>query len=232
MVQVYEKAPDFTAPTAAGKGEIGEVTLSRLRGRWVVLFFYPLDFTSVCPTEILEFSKRAREFEALGAQVLGCSVDSVHSHKAWIEHGLGELAIPLVSDITKRIARDYGALLEDRGIATRATYLVDPEGVVQYACFHNTAVGRSVSETLRVLEALQTGEKCPVDWRPGAQHARDADPGHGSSRRGPGGSAGARRPPCSYLPASSDAAGTPSALAIFSMVSSGGERWPRSSMDT
>ena len=167
MVRVYEKAPDFTAPTAGGKGEFGEVTLSLLRGKWVVLFFYPLDFTSVCPTEILEFSKRAREFEAMGAKVLGCSVDSVHSHKAWIEHGLGEIAIPLVSDITKRIARDYGALLEDRGIATRATFVIDPEGVVQYACFHNTAVGRSVSETLRVVEALQTGEKCPVDWRPG-----------------------------------------------------------------
>jgi len=169
MVRVYETAPDFTAPTASGKGEIGEVTLSALRGRWVVLFFYPLDFTLVCPTEIQEFSKRSREFEALGTRVLGCSVDSVHAHKAWIEHGLGELAIPLVSDITKRIARDYGALLEDRGIATRATYLIDREGVVQYACFHNTAVGRSVSETLRVLEALQTGEKCPVDWRPGAR---------------------------------------------------------------
>jgi alkyl hydroperoxide reductase subunit AhpC len=135
----------------------------------VVLFFYPLDFTFVCPTEILEFSKRAGEFEALGAQVIGCSVDSEHSHKAWIEHGLGELAIPLASDLTRSIARSYGALLEDRGIATRATYVIDPQGVVQYACYHNTAVGRSVSETLRVLEALQTGEKCPVEWRAGAR---------------------------------------------------------------
>jgi alkyl hydroperoxide reductase subunit AhpC len=168
MVTVYEKAPDFTAPAATGKGEFVEVTLSSLRGRWVVLFFYPLDFTFVCPTEILEFSKRSREFEALHASVLGCSVDSPYAHKAWIENGLGELAIPLVSDITKRISRDYGALLEDQGIATRATFVIDPQGVVQYACFHNTAVGRSVSETLRVLEALQTGENCPVDWRPGA----------------------------------------------------------------
>ena len=168
MVQVYEKAPDFTAPAATGKGELVQVRLSELRGKWVVLFFYPLDFTFVCPTEILEFSKRAGEFEALGAKVVGCSVDSEYSHRAWIEHGLGELRIPLVSDITKRISRDYGALLEDKGIATRATYVIDPDGVVQYACFHNTAIGRSVSETLRVLEALQTGEKCPVEWRPGA----------------------------------------------------------------
>jgi peroxiredoxin 2/4 len=169
MVNVYDKAPDFTAPAATGKGELVEVRLSAHRGKWVVLFFYPLDFTFVCPTEILEFSKRAGEFEALGARVIGCSVDSQYSHKAWIEHGLGELRIPLVSDITKRIAREYGALLEDKGIATRATYVIDPEGVVQYAAYHNTAIGRSVSETLRVVEALQTGEKCPVDWRPGAK---------------------------------------------------------------
>jgi alkyl hydroperoxide reductase subunit AhpC len=169
MVQVLQKAPDFTTPAAWGKGEIRPVSLSSYRGRWVVLFFYPLDFTFVCPTEILEFSKRAGEFEALGAQVIGCSVDSEYSHKAWIEHGLGELAIPLASDLTKSIARSYGALLEDRGIATRATYVIDPQGVVQYACYHNTAVGRSVSETLRVLEALQTGEKCPVEWRAGAR---------------------------------------------------------------
>jgi alkyl hydroperoxide reductase subunit AhpC len=169
MVRVYEKAPDFTAESASGKGEIGQVSLAALRGKWVVLFFYPLDFTFVCPTEIQEFSRRAREFEALGAQVIGCSVDSVHAHRAWIEHGLGELAIPLVSDVTRRISRDYGALLEDKGFATRATFVIDPEGVVQYAAFHNTAIGRSVSETLRVLEALQTGEKCPVEWRPGAR---------------------------------------------------------------
>jgi peroxiredoxin (alkyl hydroperoxide reductase subunit C) len=167
-VQVGQPAPEF-ALTGVKDGEFVDVKLSDYRGKWVVLFFYPLDFTFVCPTEILEFSKRSREFEALGAKVLGCSVDSVHSHKAWIEHGLGELAIPLVSDITRRIARDYGALLEDRGFATRATYVIDPEGVVQYACFHNTAIGRSVSETLRVLEALQTGENCPVDWRHGAR---------------------------------------------------------------
>jgi alkyl hydroperoxide reductase subunit AhpC len=169
MVTVLEKAPDFTAPAATGRGEFVEVSLAGLRGKWVVLFFYPLDFTFVCPTEILEFSKRAREFEGLGAQVLGCSVDSHHSHKAWIENGLGELRIPLVADITKRIARDYGALLEDKGFATRATFIIDPDGIVQYACHHNPSVGRSVSETLRVLEALQTGENCPVDWRPGAK---------------------------------------------------------------
>ena len=169
MVTVLQKAPDFRAPAVSGKGDTREVGLSDFAGTWVVLFFYPLDFTAVCPTEILELSKRAREFEALGAVVLGCSVDSQHSHRAWIEKGLGEIHVPLVSDLTKSIARSYGALLEDKGFATRATYLIDPQGTVQYACYHSPAVGRSVSEILRVLEALQTGEKCPVDWRPGAK---------------------------------------------------------------
>ncbi|HVP68487.1 MAG TPA: peroxiredoxin [Anaeromyxobacteraceae bacterium] len=170
MVTVLQKAPDFRAPAVTGKGEVLEVALSDHAGKWVVLFFYPLDFTAVCPTEILEFSKRSREFEALGAVVLGCSVDSQHAHKAWIEKGgLGEVHLTLVADLTKSIARSYGALLEEKGFATRATYIVDPHGLVQYACYHNTAVGRSVSETLRVLEALQTGEKCPVEWRPGGK---------------------------------------------------------------
>ena len=169
MVTVLQKAPEFRAPAVFGKGEVREVALSGFAGKWVVLFFYPLDITAVCPTEILEFSKRAREFEGLGAAVLGCSVDSQHSHKAWIEKGLGELNLPLISDLTKSIARSYGALLEDKGFATRATYVIDPQGTVQYASYHTPAVGRSVSEVLRVLEALQTGEKCPVDWRPGAK---------------------------------------------------------------
>jgi peroxiredoxin (alkyl hydroperoxide reductase subunit C) len=167
MVTLLQPAPDFRAPAVWGKGEFRDLSLSEYRGKWVVLFFYPLDFTLVCPTEILEFSKRAGEFEAAGAQVVGCSVDSQHSHRAWIQKDLGELRIPLVADLTKKIAREYGALLEDKGFATRATFIVDPQGVVQYACYHNTAIGRSVSETLRVLEALQTGEKCPVEWRQG-----------------------------------------------------------------
>ncbi len=161
------RAPEFRTTAVVGKGDFVEVALSDYRGRWVVLFFYPLDFTPVCPTELVELSKRTGEFAALDAQVLGCSVDSPWSHRAWIRGGLGELAFPLLSDLTKQIAREWGALLEDRGIATRATYIVDPDGVVQYACQHSTRVGRSVSETLRVLEALRTQEQCPVEWRRG-----------------------------------------------------------------
>ncbi len=167
MVGILEKAPGFRAKAAVGKGELVDVSLEDYRGKWVVLFFYPLDFTTVCPTEIVELSRRHREFEALDAQVLGCSVDSQHSHRAWIQRDLREVSFPLLADLTKEIARSYGALLEGQGYATRATYIIDPEGVVQYAAYHNTRIGRSVSETLRVLEALRTGEKCPAEWTKG-----------------------------------------------------------------
>ncbi len=167
MVGILEKAPAFRAKAVVGKGEVVDVSLADYRGKWVVLFFYPLDFTTVCPTEIVEFSRRHREFEALDAQVLACSVDSQHSHRAWIQKDLKEVTFPLVADLTKEIARSFGALIEGQGFATRATYIIDPEGVVQYAAYHNTRVGRSVSETLRVLEALRTGEKCPAEWNKG-----------------------------------------------------------------
>jgi alkyl hydroperoxide reductase subunit AhpC len=167
MVRILEEAPDFRARAVSGRGEILEVSLADFKGKWLVLFFYPRDFTAVCPTEIVEFSKRTPEFEALGAKVAGCSVDAVESHRSWIEKGLGPVSIPLLADPTKEVARSYGALLEREGVATRATFIVDPSGVVQYACWHNTRVGRSVSETLRVLEALQTDERTPAEWRKG-----------------------------------------------------------------
>jgi len=167
MIQVLQKAPDFTAKAVVGKGDFTNVSLSDYRGKWVVLFFYPLDFTFVCPTEIQEFSKRHDEFKGLNAVVLGASVDSEHSHKAWINGGLGELKYPLLADFNKEISRKYGALLEGEGFSTRATFIIDPEGVLQYANFHNPNVGRSVTETLRVLQGCQTGERCPAEWKPG-----------------------------------------------------------------
>ncbi len=169
MIRVLQKAPEFTAETVVGNGDFKSVSLSDYTGRWVVLFFYPLDFTFVCPTEIQEFSKRHKEFETEGAQVLGASIDSKFSHKAWIGAGLGVLNFPLLADLTKELSRKYGALLEESGIATRATFLIDPEGILQYANYHNTNVGRSVTETLRVLQACKTGERCPADWKPGAK---------------------------------------------------------------
>jgi peroxiredoxin (alkyl hydroperoxide reductase subunit C) len=169
MIRVLQKAPEFTLPAVVGNGDFKDVSLADYRGKFVVLFFYPLDFTFVCPTEIQEFSKREAEFKGLNAQVLGCSVDSKFSHKAWIQNGLGQLTYPLLSDFNKDVARKYGALLEDQGVATRATFIIDPNGVLQYANYHNTDVGRSVSETLRVLQAIQTGERCPAEWKPGAK---------------------------------------------------------------
>lgn len=167
MIQVLQKAPDFQTKAVVGKGDFVDVSLSDYRGKWLVLFFYPLDFTFVCPTEIQEFSNRHDEFKALNAEVLGGSVDSEHSHKAWINDGLGELKYPLFADLKKELSRKYGALLEDAGHSTRATFIIDPEGIVQYASYNSPNVGRSVGEVLRILQAAQTGERCPAEWKPG-----------------------------------------------------------------
>lgn len=167
MPRLLEPAPDFTAAAVDGAGEPAEVRLSALRGRWVILFFYPRDFTTVCPTEIRELSKRMPELRALGAEALAISVDDASTHRRWIAEVLGPLALPLVADADRAIAAAYGALLPEAGVAARATFVIDPAGVVQYAAFHNLAVGRSISELLRVLEALGTGERSPADWRPG-----------------------------------------------------------------
>ena len=165
-VQVKSPAPPFELEGVVGK-EFKKVKLSDYKGKWVVLFFYPLDFTFVCPTEILEFSKRTPEFNKEGAQVLGASIDSKFSHLAWINHQLGELKFPLLADITKQVSREYGVLLEDQGIALRGTFIIDPDGIVRVSMIQDTGVGRSVDEVLRLLTALKTGELCPVGWKQG-----------------------------------------------------------------
>jgi len=169
--KVGEPAPDFTLEavvgTAPGK-EFEQIALKEYRGKWVVLFFYPMDFTFVCPTEIRGFNDALPEFEKLGAVVFGASTDSKFSHLAWIRRGdLGSLRYPLLSDLKKETAWKYGALDENQGVALRALYIIDPNGVLQYQVVHNLDVGRSVEETLRVLEALQTGSLCPLGWKPG-----------------------------------------------------------------
>lgn len=165
---VGQKAPIFNMATATGDGkDFGRVSLEDYKGKWLVMFFYPLDFTFVCPTEITGYSKRYEEFKALGADVLGVSVDSEHSHKAWINGDLGQLAFPLASDMTKQVSQDYGVLIEEAGIALRGLFIIDPEGDVKYSTVHDLNVGRSVDETLRVLKALQTGGLCPIDWTEG-----------------------------------------------------------------
>ncbi|MDT3425932.1 alkyl hydroperoxide reductase subunit AhpC [Paenibacillus forsythiae] len=170
---VGKPAPDFTMETVSGDGkEFGKVSLSDYRGKWLVFFFYPLDFTFVCPTEITALSDAADQFAALDTEILGVSIDSVHSHKAWINAskevgGLGQLKFPLASDITKKVASDYGVLIEEEGIALRGLFIIDPEGELKYQVVNHNDVGRSVEETLRVLQALQSGGLCPMNWKPG-----------------------------------------------------------------
>lgn len=173
--QVQKEAPDFKA-TAVINEEFKEVSLSSYRGKYVVLFFYPLDFTFVCPTEIVAFSDRIKDFHDRGAEVLGVSIDSQFSHLAWIQTpratgGLGGLTYPLVADLTKKISSDYGVLL-DGGIALRGTFIIDQKGIVRAATVHDLPLGRSIDEALRVLDALQHfekhGEVCPAGWTKGA----------------------------------------------------------------
>jgi len=173
--QVQKEAPDFTA-TAVVNEEFKTVKLSDYRGKYVVLFFYPLDFTFVCPTEIVAFSDRIKDFHDRGAEVLGVSIDSQFSHLAWIQTpraagGLGGLKYPLVADLTKKISADYGVLL-DGGIALRGTFVIDQKGVVRAITIHDLPLGRSIDEALRVLDALQHfekhGEVCPAGWTKGA----------------------------------------------------------------
>ncbi len=172
---VQKPAPEFKGQAVVGNA-FKEVKLSDYKGKWVVLFFYPLDFTFVCPTEITAFSDQYSKFEELNTEVIGVSVDSHFTHLAWVntprkQGGLGELRYPLLSDLTKNVARDYGVLL-DSGISLRGLFIINPKGVVQYSVVHDLGIGRSVDETLRVLSALQqvekTGEVCPANWKPGA----------------------------------------------------------------
>jgi alkyl hydroperoxide reductase subunit AhpC len=165
MIQVGQQAPDFSLEGVIDS-EFITVNLSDYRGKWVVLFFWPLDFTFICPTEVLEFGHRKDEFEDLNALVLGASTDSKYAHKAWTER-IGQTTFPLLSDITKEVSRNYGILIEGQGIALRGTFIIDPQGKIRYQLVHDLNVGRSVDEILRVLRALQTGELCPVEWKPG-----------------------------------------------------------------
>lgn len=174
--RVQHPAPDFKA-TAVIDGDFKDISLSDYRGKYVVLLFYPLDFTFVCPTEILAFSDRLAEFHALGAEVIAVSVDSKFSHLAWLntpraDGGIEGVAYPLVADITKSISADYGVLIDGEGIALRGLFVIDPVGTLRIATVHDLPIGRSVDETVRVIMALQFnavhGEVCPANWEPGS----------------------------------------------------------------
>lgn len=165
---VREKAPNFTMNAVTGDGEdFIKVSLDDYKGKWLVMFFYPLDFTFICPTEITAFSDRYEEFKELKADILSVSTDSEYSHQAWIEGDLGQIKFPMASDNTMRVSKDYGVLIEDEGIALRGLFIIDPEQNVRYSVIHDTNVGRSIDETLRVLKAFQTGGLCAVNWDEG-----------------------------------------------------------------
>ncbi|MBI2052663.1 MAG: peroxiredoxin [Candidatus Ryanbacteria bacterium] len=166
MLKIGEEAPDFKLQGYID-GKFKDFALKQFRSKWLVIFFYPLDFTFVCPTEIRQFSKRYEDFKKLKADVVGVSVDSVHSHKAWVEGPLGKIRFPLLSDFHKKMSRDYDVLIDDEGVALRGTFIIDPYGKLRYMVVSDNDVGRSVEETLRVLAALQTGKLCPVEWTPG-----------------------------------------------------------------
>lgn len=175
MIQAGQAAPCFKGP-AVVDGAFKDISLEDYKGTWVVLFFYPLDFTFVCPTEITAFSDRMADFKKLGCEVIGCSVDSKFSHLAWIntpraQGGLGKLEFPLLADLTKSISRDYGVLMENAGIALRGLFIIDDKGVLQSQMVNNLGVGRNVDEVLRLVAGFQTvaktGEVCPANWKAG-----------------------------------------------------------------
>ncbi len=177
-IRVGQTAPDFTATSVVDQ-EFKTVKLSDYRGKYVILFFYPLDFTFVCPTEIIAFSDRYEEFKKINTEVLGVSVDSEFSHLAWIQTdrksgGIGDLNYPLVSDIKKEISTAYNVLDPAAGVALRGLFIIDKDGTIQHATINNLAFGRSVDETLRTLQAIQhvqshPDEVCPAGWQPGDQ---------------------------------------------------------------
>lgn len=176
MSLVTKEAPDFKAQAVMADNQFKELNLSSYKGKYVVLFFYPLDFTFVCPSEIIAFDKDLARFKEKNAEVIGVSVDSHFTHLAWkntaVDNGgIGKVKFPLVADLTKNISRDYGVLTGDGAVALRGLFLIDKEGIVRHELVNDLGLGRNVDEALRMLDALQFtekhGEVCPANWRDG-----------------------------------------------------------------
>ncbi|MBF0595592.1 MAG: peroxiredoxin [Candidatus Omnitrophica bacterium] len=185
-VLVGKQAPDFTAVAVQEDRVIDQYKLSSLKGKHVVLFFYPLDFTFVCPTELHAFAEKQAEFTKRGVEVVAVSVDSHFSHLAWLrtpklKGGIEGVKYPIVSDINKTISRDYDVLVEGRGIAYRGLFLIDKQGIVRHQVVNDLPLGRSVDEALRMVEALQffeaNGEVCPANWRKGEKSMKASQKG-------------------------------------------------------
>jgi peroxiredoxin (alkyl hydroperoxide reductase subunit C) len=178
IAKVGQPAPDFNMPSTKNMETLGEnVKLSDYKGKWLILLFYPLDFTFVCPTELIHFSDRLDELQGVGAEVVGVSTDSVHSHRAWLKtpqdkNGIEGVNYPIASDVGGKLSRAYNILVEEANIALRGLFIIDPEGVLKYSVVHDLNIGRSVDETLRVLQGLQTGGLCAADWKPGQENLK------------------------------------------------------------
>lgn len=178
LAKVGQPAPDFNMPSTKNLETLAEnVKLSDYKGKWLVLLFYPLDFTFVCPTELIHFSDALEDFQGIGAEVLGISTDSVHSHRAWLKtpqdkNGIEGVKYPIASDVGGKLAKAYNILVEESNIALRGLFIINPEGILQYSVIHDLNIGRSVEETLRVLQGLQTGGLCAADWKPGQENLK------------------------------------------------------------
>ena len=175
---VTKEAPDFTAQAVMPDNSFAELKLSSLRGKHVVLFFYPLDFTFVCPSEILAFDRAVDEFRRRNCELIGISVDSHFTHLAWKntpvnQGGIGNVQYPLVADLNKSISQSYGVLLPKEGVALRGLFIIDKEGIVRHALINDLPLGRSIDEAIRMLDALQFfeahGDVCPANWKPGEE---------------------------------------------------------------
>ena len=167
LLRIGDSAPDFTAKGILG-GQVADYSPASFKNKWLVLFFYPADFTFICPTEVTGFSKMTKAFTDQGAAILGVSVDSIDSHRSWAEE-LGGLNCPLLGDEAKSLSRAYGVLDEKEGVALRATFIVDPDNTIQHVSVNNLNVGRNPDEILRILDGLQTDELCPCNRTVGGQ---------------------------------------------------------------
>jgi len=166
-LQIGKPAPNFEME-GYFQGQKKRYSLKDYRGKWTLLFFYPLDFTFVCPTELVELSKKYKDFEDVNAQILGISVDSVYSHEAWLKE-LGDFNYPLLSDITKKVSWDYNVLLEDEGVSLRGAFIIDPDGILKCYMVNDLSIGRNIDELVRLVQAFQTGDLCPVGWQKGGK---------------------------------------------------------------
>ncbi len=185
-ILIGKEAPLFTAKGVSGGKIVDKLTLEEFRGKYVILFFYPLDFTFVCPTELQAFQEKLSEFDKRGAQLIGCSVDSHFSHYAWIhtpraKGGIEGVTYPIIADLNKAIARDYQVLNEEAGIAYRGLFLIDKKGIIRHQLINDFSLGRSVDEALRMLDALihfeKYGEVCPANWHAGSRAMKPTEQG-------------------------------------------------------